>query len=195
MLKIELVYQDILFNALEKKARTLTQAEIARKLSISLSTVNHALKPLKRMNAIEIKTRNFIVIDPKKILYHWASIRNLEKDIIYKTRVEKPVTQIEKEMPAKTIYSAYSAYKFRYKDVPADYSEVYIYADAEEIKKRFPYNKNTPNLFVLKKHNQLDQYGELTTIALTFVDLWNLHAWYAKEFLKALEVKLSGILE
>ena len=77
-------------------------------------------------------------------------------------------------MPAKTIYAAYSAYKLRYKDVPADYSEVYVYANPDEIKKRFPYNKNIPNLFVLKKPKQLEKYGEISAIALTFVDLWKL---------------------
>jgi len=33
------------------------------------------------------------------------------------------------------------------------------------------------------------------TIAQIFVDLWNLKEWYAKDFLKAMEAKLNGILE
>jgi len=97
-------------------------------------------------------------------------------------------------MPNDIIFTAYGGYKFLFKDVPADYSEVYIYGDVD-IKKRFPLEKGTPNLFVLKKDSIIERYGKHTTIANTFVDLWNLREWYAKEFVKALEVRLHGILE
>ena len=187
MKRIEEVYREMLFQSMEKNNSTLTQSYLANTLNVSLSIVNLALKPLRNMNAIKIKKRSFDIIDKKKILYYWASIRNLEKDIIYKTRVEKPVRKIESEMPSDIIYAAYSAYKFKFKDVPADYSEVYIYSDnSKEIQKRFPKNNNTPNLFVLKK----DKNMETVTIANIFVDLWNLKEWYAKDFLTALEKRL-----
>ena len=139
------------------------------------------------MNAVEIKRRCFTVIDLKKILFHWASIRNVEKDIIFQTRVELPVRKIEADMPNNIIYGAYSAYKFKFRDVPADYSEVYVYGETT----RFQKNNKTPNLFVLKKDEHADQYGKTTTIAQTFVDLWNMKSWYAKEFLTALQEKIG----
>lgn len=190
MKKIEFVYREILYNALEKKNRTLTQLELSRKLKISLSTVNSALKPLRAMGAIEVRLKNFKIIDPEKVLYYWASIRNLEKDIIFKTRAEKPVQAIESEMPPDIVFGAYSAYKFRFKDVPADYSEVYVYGDLSEVKKRFPESKNRANLFVLKKDEFIEQYGKTTCLAQTFADLWNLKEWYAKEFLEALKKRM-----
>jgi len=194
MKKIEFVYREILFNAIEKKIKRLTQSYLAETLNISLSTVNLALKPLARMNSVKIKKMGFDVIDIKKILYYWASIRNIEKDIIYATRVEKPIKDIEKEMPDDIIFSGYSAYKFKFKDVPADYSEVYIYG-LENIKKRFKEDNKNPNLFVLKKDNIMGRYGKTVTIANLFVDLWNLKQWYARDFLKSLEVKLGRVLE
>jgi len=188
MKKSELVYAYILESALEKK-RSLTQAGIAKALGISLSTVNNALKPLRRMGAVDVKLRGFTVTSPKKILYFWASIRNIEKDIVYRTRVDGTVSGIEKAMPADILYAAYSAYKFMFRDIPADYSEVYVYSDnLQEIKKRFKENANTPNLFVLRKDISR------MTIANIFVDLWNLKEWYAKDFLSALEAKIDGIL-
>ena len=142
------------------------------------------------MNAVRIKNRNFEIVNGKKILLYWASIRDLEKDIIYKTRVEMSVVEIEKNMPQNVVYGGYSAYKFMFKDMPADYSEVYIYSNyIEEIKRRFKENKNEGNLFVLKK-----EFDKITK-AQIFVDLWNLKEWYAKDFLKAMEEKLYGILE
>jgi predicted transcriptional regulator len=191
MKKTEQVFREVLYQAIEKNNPCLKQSELSKKLKFSLSTINLAVKKLERMNAIKIKKMEFRVTDVKKILYLWASTRNLEKDIIYQTRAEMPVREIEKNLPNIT-YAAYSAYKFRFKDVPADYSEVYVYADekeAEEIKKRFPLNGKNPNLFVLKQEG-LGEYPKTGTIAQVFVDLWNLKQWYASDFLKALEQKI-----
>lgn len=199
MKKIEFVFEEILYQVLEKKNNRLTQLQLAKELNISLSTVNLALKHLRKMNAVDVNQRSFTVIDQKKILFYWASIRNLEKDIIYRTRADLPVRNIEADMPHGITFGAYSAYKFRFKDVPADYSEVYVYCKEEYfeegIKKRFPFSKNEPNLFVLKKDTNLKRYGELTTIARTFVDMWNIPTWYAKDFIKQLEARIDGILE
>ena len=104
------------------------------------------------------------------------------------------MTAIEKQMPDDVVFAAYSAYKFKFKDVPADYSEVYVYG-SEEIKKRFKQNDKIPNLFVLRKDNIMYKYGKTVTTANLFVDLWNLRQWYARDFLKALEAKIGRILE
>ena len=186
MKKTERVYNYILEQALEKKRRALTQAEIAKALGVSLSIVNAAIGHLRKMGAVRVKPRGFDVVDARKILYFWASVRNLHKDIVYSTRADRPVGEIEKAMPPGIVYAAYSAYKIKFKDVPADYSEVYVYAgkEIEQIKKRFPASKNRPNLFVLK--GELDRM----TVATIFVDLWNMTEWYAKDFLTALEAKI-----
>jgi len=194
MKRSEEIYREILFQSMENKNNKLTQTYIANTLKVSLSIVNFSLKPLIRMNSIKINQRSLDIIDRKKILYYWASIRNIEKDIIYKTRIDKDIRKIESEMPNNILYGAYSAYKFKFKDVPADYSEIYIYSsinNLDEIEKRFPKNNKNPNLFVLKRDDNMREI----TIAQIFVDLWNLKEWYAKEFLKALEVKLDGLLE
>ncbi|MBU1203588.1 MAG: winged helix-turn-helix transcriptional regulator [Nanoarchaeota archaeon] len=191
MMKSELIYNLLLERAMKRERKT-TQLEIARTLKISLSTVNNALQPLKQMGAVRINQRSLDIINAKKILFYWASKRNIEKDIIYQTRVEASVTEIEKNIPQNIIFTAYSAYRFMFKDAPADYSEIYIYSDTEtlkEIKKRFPPNKNPQNLIVLRK-----QINELTTPNL-FVDFWNIKEWYAKEYLKAMEEKINAILE
>lgn len=89
-------------------------------------------------------------------------------------------------MPDTVIFAAYSAFKFRFKKVPADYSEVYIYAE-KEWKERFPERNGPSNVIFLKKDKILEKYGKMTTIAQTFVDLWNINTWYAQEFVNNLE--------
>ena len=191
---MEMIYRELLYKVLEQKTSVLTQADLARNLEVSLSSVNAAVKVLESMGAIEIKQRNFHIIDIKKIMYYWASIRDLQKDIIYETRMEMPVIEMEKSMPDNIIFGAYTAYKFLFKEVPADYSEVYVYGDVN-LKDRFPPNKGVANLFVLKKDVLMEKYGKITTIANTFVDLWNIKEWYAKEFIKTIEARVNGILE
>ncbi len=191
MKKVELIYKEILDEAIERKNRAMTQIGIAKKLKVSISTVHHALKPLKKMNAVNVKQRMFQVTEPKKILYYWASIRNPEKDVVYKTRAKGTVKEIEKNMPPSIVYAAYTAYKIRFKDAPSDYSEVYVYGD-ENTRERYPEEKGPANLIVLKKDESM---GKITSIAHTFADLWNIKSWYAKEYVKALEEKIDGLLE
>lgn len=189
MKRTEEVYRELLHQA-EKGKRTMTQKAISDELGLSLSNVHNALEPLRRMGAIEVKKMCFNIINSKKILYHWASIRNLKKDIIYSTRVEKSVIEIEKLMPDSVVFTAYTGYRLKFKEAPADYSEIYVYSDdLDEIKRRFPESKNIPNIFALKKDKNIDKYGKIATNANIFVDLWNLPEWYAKDFLKSMEQK------
>src|SRR3989304_642294 len=169
MKKIEEVYREIVFRAMEKKEFILTQSELSKKLNISLSIINLAVKKLNSIGALKIHQRGFHVLDIKKIL-------------------------------PNVFYTAYSAYKLRFNDVPADYSEVYIYGDERDlgiIKHRlsdlkFSPEKSTikPNFFVLKKDASLNLYKNIP-IGQIFVDLWNLKEWYAKEFIDSMEEKLK----
>ncbi len=195
MKKIELVYREILYGTIEKKETSFTQSELSKKLGISLSIVNLAVKKLESLGAVKIMQRSFKVLDIKKVIFFWASIRNLWKDVIFKIRVEIPVREIERIMP-NIIFTAYSAYKLKFKDVPADYSEVYIYADNEEVEKikkrlvNFKTSEKNPNLFVLKKDQALSSYKDIPN-AQIFVDLWNLKEWYSKEFVNELEKRIG----
>ncbi len=195
--KAEFIYREILYRAIERKDFSFTQKELAESLNTSISNVNHSLKPLRRMAAIKVGPRNFEVVNARKILFYWASIRDIKKSLIFKARVELPVIEIEKQMPSGIIFGAYSAYKYRFKDTPADYSEVYIYSDSiDDLRERFQLKESgNPNLYVLKKDEFLGKYGSQLTLAQLFSDLWNMEEWYAKDFLKALEGKLHGLLE
>lgn len=195
MKKQEEIYRELLYQAIENKNFKLTQSELSKKLHISLSIVNSAIKKLYSVGAIKINQRNFNIIDARKMLYIWASVRNLEKEIIFKARLEMPVREIERAMP-NILFTAYTAYKLKFNDTPADYSEVYAYADEKEldiIKKRFSnfkHSEENPNLFILKKDKSLDLYSSIP-IAQIFVDLWNLKEWYAKEFINSLDNKIG----
>ena len=190
MLKKEIVWREILYQALEKKQYKFTQKQIAQKFKFSLSTIFNAIKIPRATGAIKVSGRFFTVIDKQKFLSIWGTHRSLNKDIIYQTRVNLPVQKIEGELPANVIPTAYTAYRLRFRDAPADYNKVYVYAEIlDQIKKRFPPKKGEPNLIALKTDEFLKNYGELAPLGQIYADLWNLSEWYAQDFLNALENK------
>jgi DNA-binding transcriptional regulator YhcF (GntR family) len=195
-MKKERVYREILYGVLEKNIRSFKQIELSKECKLSLSTVNYALEPLERMNAIEKKRFGFSVIDARKILLFWASIRKIEKEIVYQTYLNESVEKIESEIPANSIFTAYSAFKFRFKEIPSEYSEVIVYGEKEDFEKRFGKEnlKFKSNLIVLKLDEHLLKF-KIAPLAQIYVDLWNLPTWYAKDFLKKMEERLHGILE
>lgn len=192
MLKKEIIWREILHEIIKNKKRRFTQEEIAKKYGFSLSTIFNALKIPRDANLVRIG-RGFEVLDAEKFLYLWATNRNLKNEIIYQTHDDKNVFQIEGEMPAEVIFTAFSAYRKRYNEAPADYDKVYVYINddkLEKIKKRFPWQKGPANLIVLRPDDFLKNYGGIAPDVQTFADLWNLSEWYAKDFLNALKEKM-----
>ncbi|HLD75821.1 MAG TPA: winged helix-turn-helix transcriptional regulator [Candidatus Norongarragalinales archaeon] len=194
MLERDFVYLELLT---APKGTRLTQLGLAKTLGISLSTVHHALQPLKRMGAVTIKARGLEVADWERVLVHFANVRNLYEDIVYQTRAETTPVELEKSMPAGIAFTAYSGYRLRYREAPADYSEVLVYADeatVRETQRRFPEKKGPANLIVLAAGKKLPQKCAENVVpdALLFADLWNLKEWYARDYLEALRKRLTG---
>ncbi|OGD94870.1 hypothetical protein A3F02_00600 [Candidatus Curtissbacteria bacterium RIFCSPHIGHO2_12_FULL_38_9b] len=212
MLKIEIIWRELLYQTIEKRSliannaiRYFTQKDIASKFGFSTSTVFQALKVPRKMGAVRVSGRNFTLEDAEKLLYHWASFRNLQKDVMLSAFVNLPVLEIEARMPPEIVFGGFSAAKeILGENVPADYDKVYVYAEKiNEIRKRFEIGKGPSvlqarqgraNLTVLKADKFLASYGQITTVAQTFVDLWNLPYWYAKEYTRNLKEKLNGLL-
>jgi transcriptional regulator with XRE-family HTH domain len=195
MKKIEIIWRELLFEGLERQKQRFTQKELAKKFGVSTSTVNQALKQLRAMGAVRVGGRYFLVEDAEKILYHWANHRNLKADLIYQTRVEAPVMEIEGLLPGGAIPTTYTAVRERLGEAPADYDKVYFYAeDLKEVRRRFPASEKTSNLFVLKADKFLKNYGEVACWSQAFVDLWNLSDWYAKEFVRRVKEEINGLL-
>ena len=98
-------------------------------------------------------------------------------------------------MPAGVVYTAYSAYRFRFESVPADYSEVYVFSDEPaEVERRFPPRGGPPDLFVLSMDDRLRELSRdgIAPNSQVFADLWNMREWYAREFVRELGGKIYG---
>jgi hypothetical protein len=196
----EVVFRRLGCDAIEGRL-SFTQLALSKELRMSLSIVNSAVKSLEGIGAVVLRERGFEVISLSKLLLYWATHRNLKKDIVYQTRVEMPVKEIERTMPDGIAFTGYSGYRLRFGEAPADYSEAYAYAtDAtlEHIKKRFSHNDKIPNVIILRCDSELENEilgkklkGSSVCAAQLFADLWNMNQWYAKDFVDALSKRLG----
>lgn len=201
MKKTELIWREILTTALESRQTSFSQKELAQNFKLSTSIVFHALKKPRSLGAIKVGGRGFELVDLEKLLLLWATERNLKKDVVYQTFSNLPTLEIESLMPASVIPTAYTAYRFLFKETPADYDRVYFYtAESSGVKERFPENlKAEPNIFILKPDPWLKNYlprrpagRPSPPLAQIFVDLWGLSDWYAKEYQTALLEKIKA---
>ncbi|EKD99369.1 MAG: hypothetical protein ACD_22C00282G0001 [uncultured bacterium] len=197
MLKIETIWHHLLFEALNNQKYKFTQKELANEFFYSLSTINHSLKIPSQIGAIRKESKFFVLENFTKLLYMWASLRNLDSDIIYQTYVDMPINEIESLVPPQAIYACYSAARKILVEPPADYSKVYFYLDdsyLEGAKNRFPKATNInkeSNVYVLKANKTMIKYGPITTLPQTFVDIWNTKDWYGHPFIQELQKKME----
>ncbi|MDP3994499.1 MAG: hypothetical protein Q8P91_01555 [bacterium] len=198
MKKIETTWHHLLWSAIEKHQFKYTQKYLADYFDYSLSTINLAIKKAAAVGAVNISGKYFVLSDPKKLLFYWATHRNLNNDIIYKTHSGLPISEIEGLIPPESIIGGFKAARKILGEAPSDYSKVFFYASPETVEKalkRYPPSaKGVENIFVLKPYPKQKEYGQITTLPQTFADLWSLPDWYAKDFLKSLEEKIDGLL-
>lgn len=192
MKKIEYVWRELLYQAIEKDSPFFSLTGLSLKFHLSTSVVSHALLPLRELHMIEVGKRGSKIIDSEKLLFFWATRRNIRKDLLYETYSKLPVSDREALMPASVYPTAYTACRFYFDLVPADYDTIYFYAkDEKEIKARFPQDKKRPaNISILKEDSYLSRYAN-TPIALIFADLWNLPEWYSRDFADAVLDKIK----
>ncbi len=131
----------------------------------------------------------FRLIDPKRALLYWAITRELGKDVAYTTFVPSRVEELEAELPRGAILTAYSGFRARFGSTPADYEQVFVYADVDVIKRAFkPTSGEKRNLFVLTPDEHLQRLSEKNVAPLVqiYVDLWQLGA-PASRFVEEIE--------
>ena len=191
MFKIEYIWRDLLDRVIEQGNPEFTLTELAGKYSLSTSVVNHALIPLRQLKIVKIFKTRSKVVDGERLLFYWATRRNLAKEIIYSTDSDLPAVEREGLMPAGVIPAAYTAFRYQLGQPPADYDHIYFYSDQPElVAKRFPESQRPANTFILKPDPFLLQ-AKRVGLAQLFADLWNLPEWYSKDFQEACLLKIK----
>ncbi len=191
MKKFEIIWREILTQALEERKREFFQTQLARKFHVSTSTVFHALVKPRAIGAVKIGKKECALVDFDKLLLLWATERNLKRDIIYETHIDLPILEIEGLLPGDVLPTAYTSYRLQFDIVPADYDRVVVYASGlESIQKRFPPQKGRATLTVLQPDPFLASMKTVSLVQL-YVDLWSLPQWYGRDFYLAVYQKIE----
>jgi hypothetical protein len=109
----------------------MSQREVSKVCGVSIGLVNLLVSSMEGLGAVERRPMGFRVIDPKKMLQHWAARRNLKRDVVYSTFVPELVEDIEGSLK-ECVFTAYSGCRFRF-GLEEDYSEVYLYGNPEAV--------------------------------------------------------------
>ncbi|PJC81613.1 hypothetical protein CO007_03740, partial [Candidatus Roizmanbacteria bacterium CG_4_8_14_3_um_filter_36_10] len=98
MLKIEYIWRELLYRSIEESRPDFTITELSKIFNLSTSVVSHALKPLKELGIVKINKKNSKILDAERLLFFWATRRNLKKELIYSTYNPLPVQEREASM-------------------------------------------------------------------------------------------------
>lgn len=197
MKKIETIWHYLLFQAIEKQEFKHTQAGIAEQFHYSTSTINLALTKPTAIGAVRKSGKFFVLADPEKLLYLWATIRNPNRDILYQTTSVLPITELEGLAPAGSLYGGYSAARHLLGEPPADYTTLYLYVPTTllpQLQVRYPTSKLGSSHIVALAMPPYSPTPNHTSLPHTFVDLWNSPDWYAHDFTTALKEKIHDLL-
>lgn len=194
--KIDRILRETLNRFYTKGERFFNQKALSKICKLSLGTINPVITRLEALGAIEKKPLGFRLIDPKRALLYWAITRELAKDVTYATFVPRATEKLEAELPSGVILTAYSGFRARIGRTPADYEQVFVYADADQIRRTYrPTRRRKRNLFVLTPDEHLTRLSEdgVAPLVQIYVDLWQLGA-PASRFVEELERKLAPAL-
>jgi len=193
MKKKDRILREILYRVYDKNEFFMTQKSLAQSCNVSLDTANQVVKKLSQFRAVEKKPLAFKVINPKKILLYWSSIRNLAADVVYATYSPSTAEEIEKDMPDDAVFTAYSGYRKKFNETVI-YDEVFVYADPVEVKRRFGEKEaRSKNIFVLRSDPDIKRVSSegVVPTAQLYVDLWQIGTPLAEKLLINFDQKLK----
>lgn len=190
--RTEVVWRHLLVAALDLDIRRSSLTQLSTELDLPVSTIHKALERPRAIGAVRGSASGLRVLDPKRLQLMWAAQRDLKRDIVYATRVPMTVSEIEARLPLSAIPTAYTAFVRHEggRNLVADYEQVVVYADANEVRRRFPRRRGQPNLLILEPDPLLSRYGRVAPRCQVYADLFNLPTWQAQRFLEALDREL-----
>jgi hypothetical protein len=189
--RTEMVWRHLLVAALDLDIRRSSLTQLGAELDLPVSTIHKALERPRAIGAVRGGARGLRVLDPKRLQLLWAATRHLSGDIVYATRVPMSASEIEARLPLSAIPTAYTAFvRHEGRNLVADYEQVVVYADGNEVRRRFPLRRGQANLLVLEPDPLLRRYGKVAPRCQVYADLFNLPTWQAQRFLEALDREL-----
>jgi hypothetical protein len=190
--KTEIVWRQLLVEALEHDNRRSSVTELSRRFGFGPSTVHRSLVAPREMGAVDGGWRGLIVYDPIRLLLHWAGQRRLRRDKPLTVHTGLPAEEIEAILPDSTILTGAAGYARRFSNTVADYSTVYVYSsDPDGVLAAVPDLVGAPDLIILEPDEFLPSNGRVVSVPQMYVDLFATPGWQAQRFLHAMNERLE----
>jgi hypothetical protein len=190
--KTEILWRHLLVEAIEHDRRRSSITELAGRFGLAPSTVHRALVVPREMGALDTVRTGLILRDPMRLLLHWAGTRKLSHDRPFRVHTGLPVHEIQERLPANAVATGAAAYARRFRNDVADYSVVYCYhPDPSAAIESLPDEFGEPDLVILEPDPFLADYGAISSIPQTYVDLFVTAGWQAQRFLHAMNERLE----
>lgn len=199
MLKREILWRQLADDVLDGRRTTFHQRDLAVELGMSAGNVNLALEPLRAVGAVAVVGKNLVVRDVKKILMLWGA-RRLPQPVTAAFVTPERARDVLHVLPPGLALTSFAGFVERYGDEPAPFTVVRAYVRADdartlaELGRRFAsaLDKRTATIAIHAADAVLarDLPG-IVGPAQLFVDLWSEADFFASDYLRALEGRLS----
>ncbi len=189
---VEVAWRHLLAGARDGRRRWPSLGVLAAELDLGISTVHRSLAHPAEIEAVAtLRGGGLQVLDPYQLLMLFAAHRRVQRDVIARRRVALAVHQVERAiLDAGGILGAFAAVTAHLGvNRIADYSTVLAYG-SETLGGQLPEGGETDvELLILTPDRWIARYGEVTTLAHAYADLFSLPGWQAGRFVDELDPK------
>ncbi|MHB8696172.1 MAG: RNA-binding protein, partial [Solirubrobacteraceae bacterium] len=195
----EILWRQIADDVLEGRRTTFHQRALAAELGMSPGNVNLALEPLRAVGAARVVGKDLIVRDVRKILLLWAARRQPSRPLAAFTSMER-ARDLVRVLPPGLTLTSFAGFVARYGDEPSPFSvaRAYVRADDQatlvELRRRFSESPDAgaATLIVHEADSVMGRnLPEIVGPAQLYVDLWMEADFFASDYLRALEARLT----
>src|SRR5258708_34772086 len=93
--RTEMVWRHLLVAAFDQAVRRAYLTQLSIELDFPVATIHKALERPRAIGAVRGSASGLRLLDPKRLQFLWASVRNLSADSVYATRFPIAVSEIE----------------------------------------------------------------------------------------------------
>lgn len=187
---VEVVWRHLLAGAAEGRRRWASLGALADELGLGVSTVHRSLAHPAEIEAVAtLRGGGLQLLDPYRLLLLFAAHRRVQREVIARRRVALPVEGVEQAiLEAGGVLGAFSAIVWHLgENRIADYSTVVAYGTAALAGGLPVGGAGDVELLIAVGDRWLSRYGQHTTPAHAYADLFALPGWQAARFVEELD--------
>jgi hypothetical protein len=193
LLVTHVVWRHLLEEARAGRRSQPSLSQVAADLGLGISTVHKALVQPVEIEAVRVSRLGGLeILDPYRLLLMFAGARRLQRDVVAHARVpfDAPAIETLAAADSRMIIGGFGAVVSHVGANPiAMYTTVLLYGDPEFLED-LPIadgDVDGTDVLIAEPDRWLSSYGNVTTFAQAFADLFRLPGWQAARFIEEID--------